>query len=350
MQEQPSIRSLAKIAGVSSATVSMALRNHPKISPPVRHRIQQLAAREGYTQNPVVANLLTQLRLNKTIPHQSTLGMLFLGGSAELLKSSPTFRDWIAGSQTRAKTLGYSLDQFLLNDTISPSRLAKILEARRIKGLIVFGIFEGNAIPREFDLLWTNYAATVIGTHSVRPALSWVSNDQFSTAAYALEETYKLGYRRPALCLNADIDARVDNRFAGGFHIAHSKLNLTSRIPVFSLDGEAKGRFGKWLKKHRPDVILTIHPEIKEWAESFGIRAPRDIGLVNLDNTADSSWAGMIQNNQNIGSAAVDAVVAQINRNEIGIPPFQKCILISSAWIPGKTVQKQRAAAKTATA
>ena len=349
MPEQPSIRSLAKKAGVSTATVSMSLRNHPRIRPEVRARIQRLASREGYTGNPLVANLLAQLRLSRTATYQSTLGMLYFGEIPKYLKDSHTFRDWVAGCEMRAKSLGYGIDHFYLNDPgVTPKRLAKILDARNIRGLIVFGLFEGSVIPKEFDLLWKHHAATVIGTHSVRPPLSWVSNDQFSTAAYAVEELFRLGYRHPALCINADIDARVENRFSGGFHAALGKWGLSSSIPVFGIDANAMKRFESWVKKHRPDVILTIHPGIKKWVESFGLRVPRDIGLVNLDNVLDEDgWAGMLQNNQSIGSAAVDVVVGQIHRNEMGIPPFQKCVLVSSTWTGGKTI-RAAAARKTA--
>ena len=341
MPEHPSIRSLAKKAGVSTATVSMALRNHPRISSEVRARIQRLATIEGYTGNPLVANLLTQLRLTKTATYQSTLGLLIFGDSPALLKDSHTFRDWVTGCEARAKSLGYGMDHFSLGDPgISPQRFAKILEARNIRGLIVFGLFEGNVIPKEFDILWKHHAATVIGSHSVRPPLSWVSNDQFSTAAYAVEELFRLGYRRPALCLNADVDARVDYRFSGGFHVALDKLGLGNSIPLFAIDGGARKRFESWVKKHRPDVILTIDAGIKPWVEAIGMRVPRDIGLVNLDNVLDEDgWAGMIQNNENIGSAAVDVVVGQINRNEMEIPPFQKCVLVSSTWTHGKTIR-----------
>ena len=55
----------------------------------------------------------------------------------------------------------------------------------------------------------------------------------------------------------------------------------------------------------------------------------------------------MLQNNQSIGSAAVDVVVGQIHRNEMGIPPFQKCVLVSSTWTGGKTI-RAAAARKTA--
>ncbi|MHB9024512.1 MAG: substrate-binding domain-containing protein [Armatimonadota bacterium] len=49
----PTIRQLASIAGVSPATVSLALRNDPRISATTRRRIQELAAVYQYKVHPV---------------------------------------------------------------------------------------------------------------------------------------------------------------------------------------------------------------------------------------------------------------------------------------------------------
>ena len=44
----PSLGQIAKEAGVSRAAVSMALRNHPRIPPETRERIQEIATRLGW--------------------------------------------------------------------------------------------------------------------------------------------------------------------------------------------------------------------------------------------------------------------------------------------------------------
>lgn len=62
MADVPTIRTLAKLAGVSSATVSLALRNHPRIRPQVRERIQKIAAEAGYRLNAIVSHLIPDLQ------------------------------------------------------------------------------------------------------------------------------------------------------------------------------------------------------------------------------------------------------------------------------------------------
>src|SRR5580658_8310055 len=131
MEDAPTIRTLAKMAGVSNATVSLALRNHPRIRPEVRERIQQIAVKAGYKTDALVANLLAQLRTKKTHTYQSTLGLLSAWENPALHEATQTFLEWIAGCEERAASLGYGLDKFSLVDPpVTSERLVKILHAR----------------------------------------------------------------------------------------------------------------------------------------------------------------------------------------------------------------------------
>ena len=86
---------------------------------------------------------------------------------------------------------------------------------------------------------------------------------------------------------------------------------------------------------------LTLHHEIKGWLEDAGWQVPRDIGLAHLDRVADlQGWAGTRQNHESVGYAAIDTVIGQLHRNEIGMPPFQKCTFTNSTWVPGATVRR----------
>ena len=342
MADVPTIRTLAKIAGVSSATVSLALRNHPRIRPEVRARIQQIAQEAGYRPNPIVSHLIAQVRASRRASYQSTLGVVFTTKDPGHLEV-PTFKEWIAACEARAYQLGYGFDKFiLLQSGISPQRLIKILDARGIKGLFKLGPFVRGSIPPEFDIIWDRSATIVLGARPVRPALSAVMNDQFSTVGQAVEEVTRLGYTRVGLVINAKIDDIVEHRFLGGFLAAQNRLQSAHLLPAHDFHQDDKKSFQKWVKEHRPDVILTLHPAIREWLEAMKLKAPNDIGLVHLDLTdVLKGWAGMRQNNEQIGIAAVDMLVGQLHRNEFGPPPFQKCIFIEGTWVAGTTVRPQ---------
>ncbi len=98
-----------------------------------------------------------------------------------------------------------------------------------------------------------------------------------------------------------------------------------------------KKLFASWLNQYRPEVILTIHAEIKAWISSLGLSVPDDVGLVQLDKSSETSeWAGMQQNSELIGRAAVDLLIGQIHRNESGLPPVQKSMSSTGATLRGR--------------
>ncbi len=340
--EAVTIRMLAKLAGVSTATVSLALRNDPRIRPHVRKRIQKIAAKHNYRPNPVVASLIAQVRGSRSATRQGTLGMVFISEAA-LNGDELAAKEWSAAVEARANHLGYGFDRFVFcRDKENPRHLAKIIDARGIRGLIAVGPFPGGVIPAVFGAVWQKSATVVIGSRPIRPALSAVSDDQFSTAARAVHEVARLGYRRPALCLPSGLDEPEVRKFVGGVWAEQVLRPAQQRIPPFRYRPEEEREFRLWMKRHRPDVILTLRTEIRGWLEAMGLNAPADIGLVHLDlNAGLEGWAGIQQHHQQIGFAAVDMLIGQLQRNEYGLPPFQKCQLVYGTWIPGTTVREQ---------
>jgi DNA-binding LacI/PurR family transcriptional regulator len=334
------MRELAKIAGVSLATVSLALRDHPRISPNVRERIKALAAEVGYRPNPVVSKLIAQVRASKTTTYQSTLGAILTGELRRCLEVH-TFRDWLESCKTRAAELGYGFEIFSLADTsLSPERLTQVLDARRIQGLVVVGPFPNGVIPPELDSLWKRSAVVLLGERPVQPTLSCVLNNQFSTSILAFRELIRLGYERPALCINPELDDALENRFLGGYLIARHRIPRRRHIPPFHFRTDAETDFQAWMEKHRPDAIITLHYEIKDWLETAGMRVPGDVGLAHLDWTPKlAGWAGTDQNNTQLGYVAIDMLIGQLYRNEFAPPQFQKCMFINSTWRNGQSLR-----------
>lgn len=70
MDDQPeslTMQDVATAAGVDRTTVSLALRNHPRISLATRKRVQQVADELGYRTHPLVSALMTY-RANRENP------------------------------------------------------------------------------------------------------------------------------------------------------------------------------------------------------------------------------------------------------------------------------------------
>jgi len=356
MDRKPTIRDIARQAGVSPATASLALRNDPRLRKDTCSKVQHVAEDLGYHPNALMSQLLAQLRTTRTPKYQATLALVNASERATIMSEVQTFREWERGSLERATQLGYGVDKFwLYEEDMSPQRLATIFRARNIRGVIVAACVDNSRLPRDFDEIWKGFACVLLGVSNVRQLSHLACNDQYMTGRQAFQEAIRLGYRQPALVISEGIDSLVEGRFSGSFLSAQNLHPAKQRVPPFffhsQLDKpitakigtpEILKRFGQWYERHQPDVIICIHPEIKDWVESLRLSVPKDVGLIHLDwNEELKGWAGMNQNNHLVGAAGIDMLIGQLHRNELGIPSFPKCLMVESSWVMGQTVRQQ---------
>lgn len=299
----------------------------------------------GYRTNATVANLMAQLRASRTPKYQATLGLLNVSSDPKTLTGLRTFREWVKGCQERAVQLGYGLDPFWLHEPgINPLRLAKILESRNIRGLIIAALLDRSGLPDEFDAIWQRFACVVVGVRPAWPPLNFSSNDQFATALHAVRLLATYGYRRMGLVLSPEVDAMVDRRFSAGFWAGQEGLDGAERIPTFPFHHAREVTFRAWYAQHRPDVIVCVHHEVKKWLEEMHVKIPEEVGLAHLDRNEELlDWSGMQQNNSLVGAASVDMLVGQLHRNEVGLPEFPKASFIQSSWMDGPTIVRHTA-------
>ncbi len=337
----PNMSEIARAAGVGKATVSLALRNDARLRPETRKQIQAIAKKMGYKSNAVVSNLMAQLRASKDPKYQATLGLVNASQERNFLQTNPTFSAVTGGLQRRSKELGYGLDEFWLREPgIDPSRLKQILRARNIHGVIVAAMIENISLAREFDSVWQDLACVTVGIRPEHPAFHFACNDQFSTAYRSAKQLVRLGYNKPGLVIDPHIEKVIDHRFSAGFYAGGNFAGPKERVPMFEYSPDRLKPFSAWLSKHKPDVLVTTHAELREWLAELGLKCPKDIGLAHLDiNKGMEDWSGMNQKNELVGSSAIDLLVGQLHRNESGTPEFPKCVMVESQWVCGKTLR-----------
>src|SRR5688572_11182124 len=104
------MQQVAAAAGVSKATVSLALHDDPRITAEVRAKVQEAARRLGYRPNPLLAVHMAHLRTSRPARWQATLGFLVQlpkEAWAEQALRPPGLS--YAGALERARALGYTL-------------------------------------------------------------------------------------------------------------------------------------------------------------------------------------------------------------------------------------------------
>lgn len=338
------MQQIADVAGVSRMAVSLALRNSPKISTQTSRRIRAIADELGYRPNPLVSALMTQLRHARETKRTSTIAYVTTDETEDGWQRPGPFVAFFEGARRRAEQLGYTLERWWLQRPgVTPERFCEILAHRDIHGMIVAPLPPGGGCP---EVGWCDFAAATIGFSLTHPNLHRASNAQYTTILTALNELEKLGYRRIGLAMKAETDARVEHRWSAGMLVYQQKLAAADRVPLLLTDENFERGFATWLSDHQPDVVLTHEAQVLELLQGRGLRVPEDIGFAFLALTAERhlEWAGMDQNAELVGAAALDLVDAQLRRNERGVPKVPKTLLIPGFWLPGPTVHDVRRA------
>ncbi len=337
---------VAAAAGVSKNCVSLALRHEPRIPEATRVRILGVAERLGYVKNPVVAHLMTELRKAKAATYRRTFALLNAHRDAKALHEHPTVRVWADGCRRRAAELGYRFDEFWLNDPqLNAERLGRILDARGIRGAIVLGQFGERKLPEKFEALWREQACVVAGVRTEEPTLPFCSVDHHEMVMESFRRVRALGYRRPGLVLAERIDELVGGRYSSAMSLAQRALPEKNRVSWFSRhpkSPEGASELSRWMREQKPDVLFTVHSELRDVLLGCGYVVPQDVGLVSLEwCDAAADWAGIDQHNDQAGEAAVEMLVGMVHGNVVGVPKVHRAMMLSGTWREGRTLREQ---------
>lgn len=341
-KRRPNMQQIGDAAGVSKSAVSLAMRNDPRIPEATRLRIQKIAEEMGYRRNPVVDSLMTQLRAGRQPTFQANLGLINCSPERDLAKNH-TFRRLREGVARRAEVLGYGIEEFWLQQPeMRPQRLKQIVETRGIRGLILIAALSPDTIDRGYVDFWYDFACAVIGVTHLNNRLNCSSNDQYLTARRATQRVLEFGYKRPMLVVPEDDDALLEDKFSAGFYSGIRALEAKNQLKAVSLDVDDPGPALLAIRQSKPDVVITNKSELYGALQDDGVSIPRDLGLVHLDwHDGLPNIAGMRQNNRVVGSAGVDLVVGQLQKNEFGSQEFPKVVQIESFWVDGPSVKPQ---------
>jgi len=343
----PSLRMIAQKAGVSRTTVGEALRpDSTAVSPELRERIRQIAMEVGYQKNPVLSELMAHLRRNQVHSFRGKLALLNANADRDALRRHPTIPTYVTGAERRAATLGYSFDPFWLHDpALDAAAWSRIFRTRALKGILIVGLMDQVTLPSHLTSLWKEFPTVVTGLRTRNPVLSFSCADHHALVMGAFEQALELGYTRPALVMDPTIDDLVEGRFTAGMLMSQTKIPARQRLPIFA-DMEAARRnpavFGRWLKEHKPDVILTLYNVVFDWLAAVNWRVPQDVGVIQLEWRASRpEVAGMNQHNDIVGEAAVDMLIHKIYHHEFFDESFPRATLIGATWMDGSTVLRQ---------
>lgn len=353
--ERPvTIRDIAAAAEVHPATVSRALRNDKSISAPVRQTIQELAQRMDYRPNPLVAAFTAQVRNYRGSPKGASIAYLQY---YETKPNSLWQSQVISGLEIRARQLGYHLEciRFGAVDE-STERLSSVLAARGTRGLVVLPVPSGFSLT---TLACEGLALAAVGISLKQPAIHRVATDFFQNMTLMLRTLVGRGYRRIGFGIAQEDLDRFGERWLGAYMAWQMGVPIGQRVPVHvnphlrmshsqggrgpsaEWSSEARRVLERWLGSSRPDVVIGSSGAFYRGLRLLGVEMPMQLGYAGMGILPElPDVAGVDQNHQATGAAAVDLVVGQMHRNDYGIPCHPATLLIQGDWVEGATVRQ----------
>lgn len=330
---------IAKKAGVHVATVSMALRDHPRIPVVTKERILKIAKELGYTPDPMLSALAIYRDRRRPVTFHGTLGWLSDSSHDFDWRKSDHYSLYFEGARQRAAENGFQLEPFDIKTSAgSPQRLRSIFRARNITGLLLCPHPTGYS---GIDFPWDEFSLMTFGYSVIKPALHAVASAHYRNTRRAMQELAARGYRRPGLVLGYDKGLTTDGNIPAAYLVEQQLCGTGAKIPPFFALENTPDAFLPWVEKHRVDVILTINylvPLIKR----TGFAIPGDVGFVNLTlPEKHQTISGIVEDDGKIGSVAADLLIAMIHRGERGIPAEPFRTHLEGSWNEGTTLPRR---------
>jgi LacI family transcriptional regulator len=320
------------------------LRGKGRVDPSTAARVQKAAREAGYRRNPLAAAVMSELRRSRGSTFRGVLAAVDLA-EPDRAPHGVFHRELVSGGRARAVELGFKLEEFLVgNAGMTVPRLDSILQSRGIHGVLLLPSWYA---PDWRELDWSRYAGVYTDYVIERPALHCVCSNHYRSMVALLTRLRERGYRRPGLCLERGRDERTQRRFSAAFRSFQENESDVETVPLLITAQERrKDEFVAWFRRHKPDVVIGHFTDAIEWMEELGAVVPDTAGFASLNLLYKTRpCAGLDQQPRELGARAAELLIAQLQRNESGVPDCPTTTTIPARWVDGPTVRK--AAAKS---
>ncbi len=321
MSRRVTQRDIAREAGVDVSTVCLSLNGHPRIPAATRERIAALAQTMGYRPDPA----LSSIAMTRWQGRRDVAGLVigFLGDAKAETEIEARIQE--EGAREQAQALGYGLERFSLTAYPSPEKLAKVLRARGIRGLVVaqtrkeLDEAELRSLPVPF--VRCGYLHPVEGD-VVRPDLSGAVEGMVR----------KLLPRHKSLVFFLQIDRELhSDRVILGAALCCAAENKRVRV-LQSAEPPAK-RDLMALARSNPAAAVLINERQAAALRESGV-LPKRTPVYTLHTLPPfEGKQGMNLRMHEVGRIAVNLLEFKMRQIPWATPPFQQSVLLAPEWL-----------------
>ncbi|MBM3795466.1 MAG: LacI family transcriptional regulator [Acidobacteria bacterium] len=333
---------IARLARVSQMTVSLALRDSPNISDATKQRIRQVARQLEYRPDPLVSALMRQRRRKK--PQQARAKIAFLHDNPK----DPT--SWVSANYTTgcfsgarkiASSRGYLFEAVnIFERQLSGRRLSQILWTQNVQGVLIAPMPLGPTL----DLDWEKFAVVSLDYSHAALNVHRVIDDHAAGITAMMAQLDRLKYRRPALVMRESVDDRTNHQRLGAFLAQRTRKPSFAEIPPLLFDDSnlTEDKFLRWIRRHKPDVIVTGDYQVVVALDKCGLANRNKIGvaLYSIDSRT-KSFSGLQIDAVQVGEVAGRQLISMVEHNERGLPTKPTTTYVDAAiWSDGSSMRE----------
>jgi len=302
------IKEVAKLARVSTATVSHVINKTRFVSDSTKRKVLSAIERIGYTPNIHARNLASG--------RSRMLGLII----SDI--TNPFFPDLVKSIQEKALELGY--DVIVLNTNYDPERDARYVQRLlelRVRGVMILTTEMSLSVIERFSS--REIPVAFLDSGKVGPHISNIRIDYEKGVHEAVEHLLKLGHRQIAF-----ISGPVRFKSAQFRRLAFLEAMKNHRESLHTepliLEGDFRLESGEQVVremmtlKSRPTAILAANDLMAVGAlrglRRAGLQVPRDVSVIGCDDIAlagltDPQLTTIVIPRTVIGASAVEAIL-----------------------------------------
>jgi LacI family transcriptional regulator len=288
MAGKRTIDDIARLAGVSKATVSRVLNHKPDVDPVTRERILRIMEEEGFVPSITASGLAGgRSRLIGVLVPSFTWPLIpdVMRGVAEVVGLTPY------------EMVLYSINDSIRDNGSNGDVIDHIMATKLTAGILA--ILPGHSSKHVVRLHKHGFPVVMIDDQELPGELPWIGADNQGGAYAAVSHLLQLGHRRIAHIQGPLKHLCSRERYQGYCQaLEEAGLNVDSELVLegdFTPTGgrSAASKLFALPVEQRPTAIFAASDPmaygVLAAAEEYGLHIPRDIALVGFDDIASSA-------------------------------------------------------------
>ncbi|MBN2073669.1 MAG: LacI family DNA-binding transcriptional regulator [Actinobacteria bacterium] len=315
MKAIPTIKDVARMAGVSISTVSRVMNKSPKISPGTSNKVMDIIRQLNYEPN----NIARSLSRKKT----NTIGVILedIG--------NPFFAEIAKGVEETLKKNKYSM--FLTNTNFEEElelKLTNLLLSNKVDGIIISPI---NDRSKSLEILKKRGVPFfLVNCRTLAEKFNWVTTDNVRGGYLATKYLIDLGYKRIMHIKGAD-DQPSKDKFRGFKKaVIEGKLRMSEQVVIDSKAKTSKDGINimeNYIRQKGieglPGAIFAVNDDVAlgvlQVFSKKGVRVPEEVSLVGYDDIDIASYLFLTtvrQEKYKMGEIAASELISEMESGE----------------------------------